>query len=380
MVGSRAARSGSTRRTSARSALLYYARVAASSSATGARREVHRRRGDGPVRRTHRTRGRPERAVRAALAIWDWARRAGELQVRIGITTGEALVALGAARAQARAWPRATSSTRRPGCKQLPRERHPGRRDDLPRHRAGDRLPRGRSRSRRRARPSQSRRGGASARIRVGVGARPDGLVGREHELELVREHSPASSRGATPARHPDRRTRDRKEPTRIRALPGEATRSGWSLAPGPVTALRRGRHALGARRDRQGAGPHPRDDEATSDESSPRGHEAARGGRRRADQHNCALVGLEADGAAAATGGTRPSQPGGDSSRRWPSSGRSCSCSRTSIGPTTPCSTSSTTWSNGRRSATARARSRHVPELLARRPGGAEASRTRRR
>jgi tetratricopeptide (TPR) repeat protein len=38
----------------------------------------------------------PERAVRAALAIRDWGQEEGDLQVRIGITTGEALVALGA--------------------------------------------------------------------------------------------------------------------------------------------------------------------------------------------------------------------------------------------------------------------------------------------
>ena len=38
----------------------------------------------------------PERAVRAAMAIRDWAREQGDLQLRIGITTGEALVALGA--------------------------------------------------------------------------------------------------------------------------------------------------------------------------------------------------------------------------------------------------------------------------------------------
>ncbi len=38
----------------------------------------------------------PERAVRAALAIRDWAREEGELEVRIGITSGEALVSLGA--------------------------------------------------------------------------------------------------------------------------------------------------------------------------------------------------------------------------------------------------------------------------------------------
>src|SRR3954451_14797470 len=38
----------------------------------------------------------PERAVRAGLAIRDWAEEEGELEVRIGITTGEALVSLDA--------------------------------------------------------------------------------------------------------------------------------------------------------------------------------------------------------------------------------------------------------------------------------------------
>ena len=38
----------------------------------------------------------PERAVRAAIAIRDWIRDEGELQVRVAVTTGEALVALGA--------------------------------------------------------------------------------------------------------------------------------------------------------------------------------------------------------------------------------------------------------------------------------------------
>src|SRR5207247_8104421 len=38
----------------------------------------------------------PERAVRAALDIRDWANEQDELQVRIAVNTGEALVALGA--------------------------------------------------------------------------------------------------------------------------------------------------------------------------------------------------------------------------------------------------------------------------------------------
>jgi len=38
----------------------------------------------------------PERAVRAALAIRDWAREESSIQVRIGVNTGEALISLGA--------------------------------------------------------------------------------------------------------------------------------------------------------------------------------------------------------------------------------------------------------------------------------------------
>src|SRR5678816_4405811 len=40
--------------------------------------------------------GDPERAVRAALAIRDWARDEGEVQVRIAVNTGEAVVNLDA--------------------------------------------------------------------------------------------------------------------------------------------------------------------------------------------------------------------------------------------------------------------------------------------
>ena len=52
----------------------------------------------------------PERAVRAALAIRDWAREEDDLQVRIAVTTGEALVLLGARPGgRRRAWRPATS-------------------------------------------------------------------------------------------------------------------------------------------------------------------------------------------------------------------------------------------------------------------------------
>ena len=60
----------------------------------------------------------PERAVRAALAIRDVGdERATSIEVRIGVNTGEALVdRRRAARARARGWSPATSSTPPPGC------------------------------------------------------------------------------------------------------------------------------------------------------------------------------------------------------------------------------------------------------------------------
>ena len=51
----------------------------------------------------------PERAVRAALAIRDWAREEDDLQVRIAVNTGEALVRSAHGRRRARGWRPATS-------------------------------------------------------------------------------------------------------------------------------------------------------------------------------------------------------------------------------------------------------------------------------
>src|SRR5689334_2522573 len=57
----------------------------------------------------------PLRAVGAALAIRDWAREEEDLQVRIAVNTGEALVLRGARRG--RGWRPGTSSTRRRDCR-----------------------------------------------------------------------------------------------------------------------------------------------------------------------------------------------------------------------------------------------------------------------
>ena len=167
----------------------------------------------------------PERAVRAALAIRDWIREEGELQLRIGITTGEALVALGARPERARAWRRATSSTPQPACS--PPLRSTGssstRRRIAPPGSAID-VPRGTSRSRRRGRPSRSPSGRSSrhARASASTSRRHGGapLVGRERELDCSSQRARARAAGAVAAaRHARRRARDRQEPARLRAL-----------------------------------------------------------------------------------------------------------------------------------------------------------------
>ena len=76
----------------------YHARLRARARALRRhRREVHRRRGDGGLRRAGRARGRPRAggAARRSRSATGRARRTSS-QVRIGVNTGEALVALGA--------------------------------------------------------------------------------------------------------------------------------------------------------------------------------------------------------------------------------------------------------------------------------------------
>ncbi len=62
-----------------------------------------------------------ERAVRAALAIRDWANEQDALQVRIAVNSGEASSHSMRGRPRARAWPPATTSTPRHGSRVRPR-------------------------------------------------------------------------------------------------------------------------------------------------------------------------------------------------------------------------------------------------------------------
>ena len=121
-------------------------------------------------------------------------------------------------------------------------------------------------------------------------------------------------------------------------------------MAAGPLASLRRRCELLGARRDRQG----PRGDPGNGSARGGRGEARCRGrcpGGSRLDRRTAS----RARRARRRLGGllrvseTRPSRHGFNSSRGWPSSGRSSSCSRTCTGPTTGCSNSSTTSSTGR-------------------------------
>ncbi len=275
----------------------------------------------------------PERAVRAALAIRDALAEEGELEVRIGITTGEALsrstpgpdagegmasgdVVNTAARLQAAA----------------PTGGDPRRRDDLPRDRARrsstSEPQRGRGEGQGRA---GRRLGRADAHARGSASNASGGatLVGREQELTLLRETLARVSASAS-------RSSSRSSASRESARAGSCSSSSSDrerrlrarlLAARPLAPVRRRRHVLGARRDGQGAGGHPRvrrrraggarSSRRPSTRSSP-----TRPTRHWVERHLRPLAGLETRRRRRATGATRRSPPGGASSRRSPTSG----------------------------------------------------------
>ena len=164
----------------------------------------------------------PERAVRAALAIREWAGEEGELQVRIGITTGEALIALGARPAAGEGM--ASGDVVNTAARLQSAAPVNGILVDettLPRDRARDRVRRAARRSRRRARPSRSPCGRSlHARSRV---ARRAGRRG------AARRPARASSRSSLAALGACARTASRSS-SRSSACPGSA-RAGSSTS-----------------------------------------------------------------------------------------------------------------------------------------------------
>ena len=143
----------------------------------------------------------PERAVRAALAIRDGSREAS-CEVRIGITTGEALVALGARPDTGEGMAAGDVVNTAAGSRPQRRERDPRRRGDLPRDRASDRLRRGgadRGEGQGGAGPGLEGAGGTLAFRRRRASSRATPLVGRERELAIFATRSRASARSSEP-------------------------------------------------------------------------------------------------------------------------------------------------------------------------------------
>ena len=333
----------------------------------------------------------PERAVRAALTIRDRIAQDDGLQVRIAVTTGEALVSLGARPAEGEGMAsgdvvntasRLQSAAPTNGIlvdETTYRATAPAieYRDAEPVQAKGKAEPvavweavadalalrRGR-RAARRGRPRRPLGGARPADRRAGPGA----------------------PRARLPARDARRRPRDRQVEAGVRAV----TRRGRGprahlLASGAVAALRRGSHLLGAERDGQGARGDPRvrfrRGRRAEAASCRRGSDLRSRRRRLGDRTpTAARSDWPRRRRSVAIGGRRFSPPGGSSSRRSPSDGRWCSFSRTSSGLTTGCSTSSITWSSGRAASRSCASAPRGPSCSSGALAGAAASATRRR
>ncbi len=138
----------------------------------------------------------PERAVRAALAIRDSIREEGDLEVRVAVTTGEALVVLGARPAEGEGMVSGdVVNTARPAAVSGSGQRDPRRRDDLSLDEPEDRLPY-------EAREPVERQGEVRSRSRsweviearssYGVDVARDRTctvsIGRERELDAARD------------------------------------------------------------------------------------------------------------------------------------------------------------------------------------------------
>jgi hypothetical protein len=163
--------------------------------------------------------------------------------------------------------------------------------------------------------------------------------------------------RADVPARDARRCLGHREEPPRPLAAPrGRRRRGADLLAPGPLPAVRRGRQLLGVRSLRR--------------RSRLRSPSAARSSGSCRSSVRCSASPTSATGAD--SGRRRPSSAGAGTSRRSPWRGRSSSSSRTSTGPTTGCSTSSTTSWTGRPRFPCSRSARHGLSCLPAGPAGA--------
>ena len=281
------------------------------------RREVHRRRGDGRVRRAGRPRGR-RRARRARGARDPGLDRRGAADPHRRQHRRGARRTRRAARRGRGRWSPATSSTRPRAC------RAPRRSNGILVGEATYRATR-HAIEYREAPPVEAK--GKSEPVKVWEAVDARSRFGSDVEQKLrtplvgrrarARAYSPtrstrARSRGVGPARHARRRPGDRQEPARRGALPDHRGRPRpHQLAAGPLSPLRRARQLLGARRDRQGARRDPRirrhrgrGGEARRDGRGARRRTSASGSGSPGIRVRC--VGLESGGAGRARGGIR--------------------------------------------------------------------------
>ena len=338
----------------------------------------------------------PERAVRAALAIRDWAREEDDARsCGSPSTPGEALVSLGARPGggrgdgrRRRRQHRGAAAVRRAG------ERHPRRRDDVPRDERRDRLPRGRpgrgqgqgragagvGGARRRARGSAST--STSARRRRSSAASASSSSSSDAlDRARARARRRSSSRSSASRASASRRLVAELFARRRATSPSSSTwRQGRSLPYGEGVSF----WALGEMVKAQAGILETDAPRGASEKLRARGRARRRRGGRARLGRGAPAAARRARRRRRAGGDARrdASRPGGASSRRSPSSGRSCSSSRTCTGPTTACSTSSTTSSTGRRGVPLLVLCTARPELLERRPGwgGGKLERARRR
>ena len=334
----------------------------------------------------------PERAVRAALAIRDWVTEHGELRVRIAITTGEALVHLEAEPLSGEGM--ASGDVVNTAARLQAAAPENGVLVDETTYRATKDVVEYRE-----AKPVTAKGKAEPVAVWEAVRAlapiRPDAgaacpLRGTRTRAGCPEGHiRERARRQLDTARDARRGARDREESTCPRVLQCRSSATarpspGWqgrSLPYGAGVTL----WALGEIVKSSGTA----SSRATETRKLTRSFAApfrrhARGDAR--TPSGCTLICgrsscPRATASPAATGAPRRSLPGGASSRRWPRSVPSSSSWRTCTGPTTRCSTLSSTSSSGRRESPLLVLATARPELLDRRPAWScvEAERARR-
>ena len=333
-----------------------------------------------------------ERAVRAALELVEAVRRLGRaagdecLELRAGVLTGEAAVTLGATNQGMVAGDLVNTAVATPVGRAARARCWWARRRSAPRtRRSSSSRPASRcSRaSRPRSRPGARCGSWPSAAAAAGSEGLEAPFVGRDDELRLLKDAYHATlARAEVAPRVGHRPGRHRQEPARLGVLEvhGRAASETVYWHQGRQPCVRRGHHVLGAGRDgpaarrawpRPTTRPRPAQRIAETlasyvpDETErrwiepappvPARHRRRPGRRTRGAVRGLAHV-LRADRRAGA---------------------RRCSSSRTSIGPTRACSTSSTTSSTGRRTSRSSSSPSPGPSCSSAGPAGAPAGAT---